>query len=253
METDPGRGAAKMDKLIPVVNKLQDVFASIGGGSFIDLPQIAVVGAQSSGKSSVLENIVGRDFLPRGSDIVTRRPLVLQLINCPNQTEEYGEFLHKPGHKFHDFNDIRKEIEADTDRITGGDKGISPQPINLKIMSPHVLNLTLVDLPGVTKVAVGNQPKDIEEQIKKMVLTYIERPSCIILAITPANTDIANSDALKFASSVDPQGMRTLGVITKLDLMDQGTDAVDVLMGRVVPLRLGYLSLIHISEPTRPY
>merc|ERR1712159_845184 len=89
------RGAAKMDRLIPVVNKLQDVFASIGGGAFIDLPQIAVVGAQSSGKSSVLENIVGRDFLPRGSDIVTRRPLVLQLINCPNQQEEWGEFLHK--------------------------------------------------------------------------------------------------------------------------------------------------------------
>jgi len=248
METDPDRGGAKMDKLIPVVNKLQDVFASIGGGSFIDLPQIAVVGAQSSGKSSVLENIVGRDFLPRGSDIVTRRPLVLQLVNTPNQSEEYGEFLHKPGVKFHDFSDIRKEIEADTDRITGGNKGISAQPINLKILSPHVLNLTLVDLPGVTKVAVGDQPKDIEEQIKRMVLTYIERPSCIILAITPANSDIANSDALKFASSVDPQGMRTLGVITKLDLMDQGTDAVEVLMGRVVPLRLGYIGVVNRSQ-----
>merc|ERR1712166_1253339 len=197
------RGAAKMDKLIPVVNKLQDVFASIGGGAFIDLPQIAVVGAQSSGKSSVLENIVGRDFLPRGSD---------------------------------------------TERLTGGNKGISPQPINLKIMSPHVLNLTLVDLPGVTKVAVGDQPKDIEEQIRKMILTYIERPSCIILAITPANTDIANSDAIKMAASVDPQGMRTLGVITKLDLMDQGTDAVDVLMGRVVPLRLGYIGVVNRSQ-----
>merc|ERR1712166_424182 len=242
------RGAAKMDKLIPVVNKLQDVFASIGGGAFIDLPQIAVVGAQSSGKSSVLENIVGRDFLPRGSDIVTRRPLVLQLINTPNTQEEYGEFLHKPGHHFTSFDDIRKEIEADTERLTGGNKGISPQPINLKIMSPHVLNLTLVDLPGVTKVAVGDQPKDIEEQIRKMILTYIERPSCIILAITPANTDIANSDAIKMAASVDPQGMRTLGVITKLDLMDQGTDAVDVLMGRVVPLRLGYIGVVNRSQ-----
>lgn len=80
----------------------------------------------------------------------------------------------------------------------------------------------------MVQVAVGDQPKDIEEQIKRMVLTYIERPSCIILAITAANTDIANSDALKFASSVDPQGSRTLGVVTKLDLMDQGTDAVDV-------------------------
>ena len=71
-----------MERLIPAVNKLQDVFTHVGGGtSFgIDLPQIVVVGAQSSGKSSVLENIVGRSFLPRGSGIVTRRPLVLQLV-----------------------------------------------------------------------------------------------------------------------------------------------------------------------------
>lgn len=69
-----------MEDLIPVVNKLQDVFSAIGQ-SPIDLPQIVVIGSQSSGKSSVLENIVGRDFLPRGTGIVTRRPLVLQLYN----------------------------------------------------------------------------------------------------------------------------------------------------------------------------
>ncbi|EEC04073.1 dynamin, putative, partial [Ixodes scapularis] len=65
--------------LIPVINKLQDVFNTIGADA-LQLPQIVVVGAQSSGKSSVLESLVGRDFLPRGSGIVTRRPLVLQLV-----------------------------------------------------------------------------------------------------------------------------------------------------------------------------
>jgi len=69
-----------MDELIPTINKLQDVFNSLGYDP-ISLPQIVVVGSQSTGKSSVLENIVGRDFLPRGSDIVTRRPLVLQLLH----------------------------------------------------------------------------------------------------------------------------------------------------------------------------
>lgn len=69
-----------MEDLIPIVNKLQDVFSAIGQ-SPIDLPQIVVIGSQSSGKSSVLENVVGRDFLPRGTGIVTRRPLVLQLYN----------------------------------------------------------------------------------------------------------------------------------------------------------------------------
>lgn len=144
-----------MNDLIPLVNKLQDVFSTIGSDT-IDLPQIIVVGSQSSGKSSVLENIVQRDFLPRGNGIVTRRPLVLQLINVQNteesKAEEYGEFLHAADQKFTDFNEIRREIEAETARVAGQNKGISRSPINLKIYSPNVLNLTLVDLPGLTKV-----------------------------------------------------------------------------------------------------
>jgi len=249
-----------MDRLIPVINKLQDVFHSVGMIDTIDLPQIAVVGSQSSGKSSVLENIVGRDFLPRGSGIVTRRPLVLQLINrgsdkkttsgnlSQNNTEEWGEFLHIPTKKFFDFQEIKKEIEDETDRSTGKNKGISPVPIHLKIFSPYVLNLTLVDLPGITKVPVGDQPKDIEIQIRKMILQYISKPNCIILAVTSANTDIANSDALKLAGEVDRKGSRTLGVLTKLDLMDKGTDAMDVLSGKVIPLRKGFIGVINRGQ-----
>ena len=97
------------------------------------------------------------------------------------------------------------------------------------MFSPRVLNLTLVDLPGMTRVAVGDQPADIERQIRDMVLTYITKESCLILAVSPANQDLANSDALKISKEVDPQGLRTIGVITKLDLMDQGTDAKDIL------------------------
>ena len=108
-------------------------------------------------------------------------------------------------------------------------QGISSKPINLKIFSPNVLNLTLVDLPGLTKVAVGDQPEDIEQQIKEMLYSYITQDNTIILAVTPANQDIANSDALKLAMEVDPKGERTIGVITKLDLMDERTDARDIL------------------------
>src|SRR3954467_237065 len=85
-----------MNDLIPLVNKLQDVFNTIGSDT-LDLPQIVVVGSQSSGKSSVLENIVGRDFLPRGSGIVTRRPLILQLINIPpDDDSNSGDEVHVP-------------------------------------------------------------------------------------------------------------------------------------------------------------
>jgi replication fork clamp-binding protein CrfC len=123
--------------------------------------------------------------------------------------EEWGEFLHKPGKKLYNFEEIREEIVAETDRVTGGSeaKCVSAEPINLRIYSPHVLTLTLVDLPGLTKVPVGNQPKDIERQIRDMIMRFIVKPGTIVLAVTAANTDIANSDGLKLAREVDPDGI----------------------------------------------
>ncbi|XP_070781003.1 dynamin-1a isoform X2 [Enoplosus armatus] len=238
-------GNRGMEDLIPLVNRMQDAFSAIGQNANLDLPQIAVVGGQSAGKSSVLENFVGKDFLPRGSGIVTRRPLVLQLMTCPT---EYAEFLHCKGKKFTDFDEVRQEIEAETDRITGVNKGISPVPINLRVYSPHVLNLTLVDLPGMTKVPVGDQPADIESQIREMLMQFVTKENCLMLAVSPANSDLANSDALKIAKEVDPQGMRTIGVITKLDLMDEGTDAKDILENKLLPLRRGYIGVVNRSQ-----
>ncbi|KAG0093763.1 vacuolar protein sorting-associated protein 1 [Podila epicladia] len=254
--------------LIRTINKLQDAFSTVGVHNPVDLPQIVVIGSQSSGKSSVLENIVGRDFLPRGTGIVTRRPLVLQLINRPAPTaaedadskdakkgsedlkepEEWGEFLHQPGVKYTDFNLIRQEIERDTEAKTGKNAGISPLPINLRVYSPNVLTLTLVDLPGLTKLPVGDQPKDIEKQIRDMIIKYISKPNSIILAVTAANVDLANSDGLRLARDVDPEGARTIGVLTKIDLMDSGTDVVDILAGRVIPLRLGYVPVVNRGQ-----
>lgn len=247
-----------MEALIPVINKLQDVFNTVGA-DIIQLPQIAVVGTQSSGKSSVLESLVGRDLLPRGTGIVTRRPLILQLVHVDpgdarksddggSRGEEWGKFLHTKNQIFTDFDEIRQEIENETERVSGNNKGISDEPIHLKIFSPHVVNLTLVDLPGITKVPVGDQPKDIEVQIRDLILRHISNPNCIILAVTAANTDMATSEALKVAREVDPDGRRTLAVVTKLDLMDAGTDAMDVLMGRVIPVKLGIIGVVNRSQ-----
>lgn len=162
--------------------------------------------------------------------------------------DEWGEFLHIPGQKFYDFNKIREEIVKETESKTGRNAGISPAPINLRIYSPNVLTLTLVDLPGLTKVPVGDQPRDIEKQIKDMVLKQIQKPNAIILAVTAANTDLANSDGLKLAREVDPEGQRTIGVLTKVDLMDDGTDVVDILAGRIIPLRLGYVPVVNRGQ-----
>merc|ERR1712038_1791911 len=144
--------------------------------------------------------------------------------------------------------EIMKEIEDETNRVTGSNKGISNLPINLRVHSPHVLNITLIDLPGMTKIPVGDQPMDIEQQIKDMILQFINRETCLILAVTPANTDLATSDALMMAKQVDPDGLRTIGVLTKLDLMDEGTDAKDVLENKLLPLRRGYVGVVNRSQ-----
>jgi dynamin 1-like protein len=197
---------------------------------------------------------------------VTRRPLILQLINVSDEEDsdnavniphtpssvaaygEWAEFHHLPGRKFDDFAQVKQEIENETARIAGSNKGINRQPINLKIFSPHVLNLTLVDLPGLTKVPIGDQPSDIEKQTRTLISEYIAKPNSIILAVSPANVDLVNSEALKLARHVDPMGRRTIGVLTKLDLMDHGTNALDILSGRVYPLKLGFIGVVNRSQ-----
>ncbi|KAL2894996.1 Dynamin-related protein 1C [Bienertia sinuspersici] len=244
---------ATMESLIGLVNKIQRACTILGdhGGEGLSLwealPTVAVVGGQSSGKSSVLESVVGRDFLPRGSGIVTRRPLVLQLHKTDSGTE-YAEFLHAPKRKFSDFAAVRKEIADETDRITGKTKAISNVPIHLSIYSPHVVNLTLIDLPGLTKVAVEGQQESIVQDIESMVRSYVEKiedeidnvPNCIILAISPANQDIATSDAIKLAREVDPTG----------NYREQDCDchAINVLEGRSYKLQHPWVGIVNRSQ-----
>ncbi|KAL5062423.1 hypothetical protein RYX36_024160 [Vicia faba] len=244
-----------MENLIQLVNKIQRACTALGDHGeesalptlWDALPSIAVVGGQSSGKSSVLESIVGKDFLPRGSGIVTRRPLVLQLHKI-DEGREYAEFMHAPRKRFTDFATVRQEIADETDRETGRSKGISSVPIHLSIYSPHVVNLTLVDLPGLTKVAVEGQPDSIVQDIENMVRAFIEKPNCIILAISPANQDLATSDAIKISREVDPKGDRTFGVLTKIDLMDKGTDASEILEGKSYKLNFPWIGVVNRSQ-----
>jgi dynamin 1-like protein len=248
-----------MDQLRTLVNKLQQVCTSLGdnaGNTGNDdlpslwevLPSIVVIGGQSSGKSSVLEAVVGKDFLPRGSGIVTRRPLVLQLVQIKPGNKEYGVFLHKMGQKVFSFDAIREEIEAETHRSLGGGVAVSPDPIHLTIYSPDVPNLTLVDMPGLTKIAVEGQPKSIVRDIEDMARAYIKGENAIILAVSPANADIATSDGLRLAREVDPAGERTIGVLTKLDIMDRGTNARDVLEGRSAQLKHGWIGVVNRAQ-----
>ncbi|PSC76903.1 dynamin-related 1E-like [Micractinium conductrix] len=252
-----------MDSVLRAVNRVSQIAALAGdtqvgsetGGSSMpslarQLPKIVVVGGQSSGKSSVLEAVVGRDFLPRGTGIVTRRPLELQLETAadPN-AREYGEFGHNPGQKYYDFEEIRKEIEAETMRHTQK-RGtiVSPVPITLRIVSPNLPALSMVDMPGLTKVPIDGQPKSIVVELENMARDYVKHENVIILAVTPANADLATSDALRLAREVDPTGERTVGVLTKLDIMDPGTNCRDVLEGMTYQLRNGWIGVVNRGQ-----
>ena len=130
---------------------------------------------------------MGRDFLPRGTGIVTRRPLILQLVHLqdPNAAE-YGEFLHNGRQKMTSFDAIRAEIEVETGRyLKAKGRAVSPDPIQLTVFSPNVPNLTLVDMPGLTKIPIDGQPKSIVKELEDMARTYVKGDNAIILAVTP--------------------------------------------------------------------
>ena len=100
----------------------------------------------------------------------------------------------------------------------------------------------------LAQVPIGDQPSDIEKQTRTLISEYIAKPNSIILAVSPANVDLVNSEALKLARHVDPLGRRTIGVLTKIDLMDHGTNALDILSGRVYPLKLGFIGVVNRSQ-----
>jgi len=214
------------------------------------LPTIAVVGSQSSGKSSVLESVVGHSFLPRGSGIVTRCPCVIRMHQ--EQGQAYAVFPESPApsQQLGDFESVRGMIEKETSRLAG-QRGLSDKAIVLDVYSPDVLDLTLVDLPGAVRTVGEGQDPRIIQQIDKMIMSYISQPNCIILAVSAANTDLANSDAIAYSRRVDPEGERTLAVLTKLDLMDEGTDARGILTGEdsyMPKLKLGYIGVVNRSQ-----
>jgi len=236
-----------MEKLVTTANKLQAISSQANIQFNLNLPQIVVVGTQSSGKSSVLESIISGDFLPCGSGIVTRTPLNLQLRDI-EPGSEYALFSHQPNKRYTDFTEIREEIKRRTIELAGNNLGISKVPITLTLFSASILNLTFVDLPGITNIPEEAQPKDIDIVVRDLALSYIKNPNTIILAILPANVDLATSDSLNLVRKVDPKGERTIGVLTKLDLMNKGTNVLEVLEGKKHPLRLGYVGVVCRSQ-----
>lgn len=235
---------ARDDQMMVLTKKMIEIRSMlqlVGKSEALVLPSIAVIGSQSSGKSSVLEAIVGHEFLPKGSNMITRRPIELTLVNTPEAQTDYGEFPALGLGKMTDFSHIQKTL-TDLNLAVPAEECVSDDPIRLSIYSPNVPDLSLTDLPGYIQVSGLDQPPELKQKIADLCDKYIQAPN-IILAISSADSDLANSTALRASRRVDPRGERTIGVVTKMDLVEPRRGAT-ILDDKNYPLRLGYVGVV---------
>ncbi|KAK6090002.1 hypothetical protein P3W45_001048 [Vairimorpha bombi] len=228
-----------VSKEIDVIQKIHTKIHNLD----INLPAIAVVGSQSSGKSSVLESLIQKDILPRGSNLVTRCPIIIHIKKICGK-----EYCEISSIKYFDFSSLKYLLVRMMNEICGTDKEITHTPIVINMYLNNTLEFTLIDLPGITKIPIGSQSHDIESKILCMVREYISPTNTIILAIVNSNIDISNSESLKICKEIDPEYLRTIGVVTKIDLMDRNTNCLDVLSNKVYPLKLGFVGCINRSQ-----
>uniref|UniRef100_A0A3B1JHR8 Interferon-induced GTP-binding protein Mx-like n=1 Tax=Astyanax mexicanus TaxID=7994 RepID=A0A3B1JHR8_ASTMX len=229
-------------KVRPYIEMI-DYLRRIGIEKDLALPSIAVVGDQSSGKSSVLEALSGV-ALPRGSGIVTRCPLELKLRKMQAGATWTAVISYRDTQEtFTNPAQVESFVRKAQNVLAGEGVGICDELISLEITSPDVCDLTLIDLPGITRVPVKGQPEDIGDQIRRLILKFIEKKETINLVVVPCNVDIATTEALRMAQGVDPHGTRTLAILTKPDLVDKGAEAdiLQIMQGKVVPLKKGYI------------
>lgn len=241
---EDGEKIARDEQMMMLTRKMIEIrglLQTVGQSEALTLPSIVVIGSQSSGKSSVLEAIVGHEFLPKGHNMVTRRPIELTLVHTPDAHAEYAEFPALGLNKVTDFTQVQKTL-TDLNLAVPAADCVSDDPIQLRIHSPNVPDLSLIDLPGYIQVVGRDQPPELKERIASLCEKYIRAPN-VILAISAADVDLANSTALRASRKVDPRGERTIGVITKMDLVDAERGA-SLLSDRKYALRLGYVGVV---------
>lgn len=249
-------------KLLKIGNKLSSIFTDKNNDKFtISVPNIVVVGSQSSGKSSLLNSLIGYDILPTGSNMVTRTPLMLQLNYSSTLSKaEFGIYTNGRWCVSKSFEMesniinrdqqllLHKEIQEITNRLAGSKKGISYTPIHLRIYSPNVSDLCLIDLPGITMIGLSDkgQSKEMPTEIREMIGNYIRDPKSIILVTMQARTDLEADMGLELVKIYDPSGDRTCGILTKVDLMNNDTDISKYLKGDIsseLKLKYGYYAV----------
>ncbi|XP_065876485.1 dynamin-related protein 4C-like isoform X2 [Euphorbia lathyris] len=134
---------------------------------------------------------------------------------------------------------VAEAINLATDEIAGNGKGISNNPLTLVVKKQGVPDLTMVDLPGITRVPVHGQPENIYEQVTEIIMEYIKPEESIILNVLSATVDFATCESIRMSQKVDRTGARTLAVVTKADRAPEGL--LEKVTADDVNIGLGYV------------
>ncbi|GMF30715.1 unnamed protein product [Phytophthora fragariaefolia] len=232
--------------------KLVDKLRDIGLGQYIELPQIAVMGDTSSGKSSLLSALSGVSF-PSSDQLTTRCPTQLVLTRAEtfrgtvrlvrfqsgssgtNSDGEEKEDLHR-------LEDVPDAIAKLTAKLIAEGQYISDDQIVIEMCGPDLPNLTLTDLPGLVRTVGDHEDQSIIPRVRQMVDRYMQQERTVIIAVVPANVDMHNTEILQAAQEADPEGTRTIAVVTKVDLVDAGAELAvhELLLNKKKHMHLGY-------------
>ena len=216
----------------------------------LEIPGIVVAGSQSAGKSSVLESLSGISF-PTGKNITTRIPIILSIVNQPFNDND--NLLIDIDPSFNSFKEttisqLSNEIESVTNTFTENSTDVVDKPVYIKVYQKNSIPMTVIDLPGITHLSQNNS--DIHQKTTDLVKKYIKNRNMAILCVVPAFEDFANCEAIKLSQSVDPDGLRTLGVITKLDIYPEDiSDKINMTPGNI-SLNLGFIAVKNKSSKT---
>ena len=166
--------------------------------------------------------------MPQGPNLVTKCPLIIQVFNSHESDREYAYFSDYPAITF-SVEQLPGEISKKMALVSGENSAISSQPVKINIHSKKMPCLTIIDLPGLTRIPTIDQPSNIDEITFSICNEHISPPNAIIIAVAPANVDLVTSEALKLAQKVDPNGHRTVLAITKLDLAENRASIPELL------------------------